>query len=666
MFANDNSTNATTSEHSADIIEEQHVLSYLTQLDFEELFDIDILDIKAFSAAKKQQKLTDTAAALFVITQEDIRRAGITHVAEALRLVPGIQVARTDANKWAISSRGFNDLYSSKLLVMIDGRTVYNPLRSEVLWYLQDLFIEDIERIEVIRGPGASLWGANAVNGVINILTKSAQKTEGGLLTASLGTGEENAILGYRHGGKIKDDLYYRAYGKLYQHDNFVDPQGEAVKNEWKMRQAGFRMDWEFDKRNELSLHGSLYQGDLNQHVLLLYPNVKAVDDRLVVRGHNLLASWKRNTGKSSTVLKSYFTHSRYKDIFYTEKRDIFDLDWQQHYKFNPHYEVVWGLAYRYTKDNFPSQNENDFIRYKPNQRTDNLFSAFIQNEFWLKPDKLRLTLGSKFEYNDYTGFEVQPTARLLWKLDETKSAWAAVSRAVRTPSRMDHTLSAQYANEPPFSTLYISGSSDFKAEILVAYELGLHWQLSKQSFIDISLFLNDYDELGITKLTNISLTPPAIYFEIANGMQGEIFGAELAGVWQVNDAVNIKAAYTYMKTQLHIVEPADNSIQDWELVEGNDPNHQASLNVFWTISPRWELDTSLYYVDDLPSQNTPNYTRLDMRLGWQPHPDWHFSLGVRNLFDSQHKEFGTGFDGNIAIPSDVRRSAYIQVQWQY
>ncbi|MCV6637407.1 TonB-dependent receptor [Candidatus Albibeggiatoa sp. nov. NOAA] len=646
--------------------EAQQVVSYLTQLDFEELFDIDILDISAFSAAKKQQKIADTAAALFVITQEDIRRAGITHIAEALRLAPGIQVARIDANKWAITARGFNDLYTSKLLVMIDGRTVYNPLRSEVMWSLQDLFIEDVERIEIIRGPGASLWGANAVNGVINILTKSAKKTEGGLVSATIGKGEENAILGYRHGGKIKDNMYFRAYGKLYQHDNFLDAQNQDVKNEWKMRHAGFRMDWEVNDKNDVSVQGDIYQGDLNQRVLLLYPTIQPYDDTTSVHSYNILTSWKRNTDKNSTTLQSYVTHNRYQDIFYKEKRDIFDIDWQQHYIPSEHYEIVWGLGYRYTRDYLPK--EDHFVTYNPQQQTDHLFSAFIQNEFWLKPEKLRLTLGSKFEHNDYTGIEIQPTARLLWKLDQTKSAWAAVSRAVRTPSRTDQTLTAKYASiEPPFALSYASGTPNFKSETLVAYELGLHWQLTSHSFVDASLFFNDYDRLRITGLSNVSFDPiPTLYFEFENGMRGEIFGAELAGVWQITNALDIKASYTYTKTQLHVIDPEDNTVFNWEAVEENDPNHQVSLNLFWSISPRWEFDMSFYYVDDLPNQKTPDYTRVDLRLGWQPHPDWHFSLGVRNAFDRQHKEFDTGINGNIAIPSDVRRATYLQVRWQY
>jgi iron complex outermembrane recepter protein len=653
--------------HSPAFIEpvedQRKIFEQLKSLSLEELSEVEIFNPESGLATRKIQKLTETAAALFVITQEDIRRAGITHLAEALRMVPGMQVARWDTHQWAISARGFNEQWASKLLVMIDGRTVYSPMRSEVNWDTQDVLMEDVERIEVIRGPGASLWGANAVNGVINIITKPTQSTQGNLVSTYFGKGEERAIIGLRHGGEVGQDGHYRVYGKFYEHDTFVDTQGDEHDNGWAMKRGGFRVDWEHSSRDTISLQGNLYDGFAQQSIQ------KTNRQKTEMTGANLLARWERDLKNGDMILQSYYDLSQRKDSSYDEKRGIYDLDFQHRWAVNEQHEFLWGLGFRYSHDNIESYPP---LNYTPQKRQDSLFSAFAQSEFKipLEDDNednghwqdLRLILGSRIEQNDYTGFEIQPTARLLWNKNDRHLFWGAISRAVRTPSRTDSDFSLN--TEVPSMRVLIQGNPEIESEVLLAYELGYRFNLINHFLLDLSLFYNDYDKLRTSETIDFQPypPPPLLIFKGDNQMDGEVYGLEIATHWQVNTLWKLIATYSYLDMQLH--PQLSSTDTNAELSENNSPHHQASLRSLFDVSNTVEGDIALYYVDTVPGQNVSDYTRFDVRLGWQPQPRLDLSLGVRNLFDNQHHEFGTGERG-ISF-NEVQRAFYMQLKYQF
>ncbi len=653
-----------------EIDEEAELINQLKSLVLEELTEVKIFDPEAGLASRKVQRLTNTAAALFVITQEDIRRAGITTLAEALRMVPGMQVARLDPHQWAVSARGLNEQFASRLLVMVDGRTVYSPMRSEVNWDTQDMLMEDIDRIEVIRGPGASLWGANAVNGIVNIITKSTKQTHGNLLTTHLGTNEEQAIVGIRNGGELENGVNYRIYGKFYDHAGFVNQNGQNHDNDWSMKRFGMRADWEFFNDDNINLQANMYDGTTNQSAL----DTQNLTGEAKMSGLNMLAQWQRNLDYGDVVLQAYFDKTKRNEFSYDENRDTYDLDFQHRWQVSDRNELIWGLGFRYNSDDITTILP---LAYIPAKREDRLFSAFIQSEFMLKPDKLRLTLGTKFEHNDYTGLEIQPTARLLWNINDTNIVWMAVSRAVRTPSRTDSDFLLNATL--PEAHFILKGNPDLDSEVLMAYELGYRFNIANKFLLDTSIFYNKYNDLRTSELVSFQPfpPPPTLTNQFSNEMYGEVYGLELATHWQASKNLKIVTTYSYLNTQLHI-SSTSNDINA-ELVEGYSPEHQASMRVLWNIFPKVEFDTAVYYVDKLfkqdellyyednsYSQNVSDYTRLDMRLGWQASSELNLSIGVRNLLDNQHSEFGFGERGAPVLINEIERTFYMQLQYQF
>jgi iron complex outermembrane recepter protein len=634
----------------------------LKKLSLKDLGKVRFYNPEASSAARKTQRLLDTPSALFVLSQEDIHRAGITSIPEALRLIPGVQVARVYANRWAISARGLNGLISSKLLVMIDGRTVYSPYTASVFWDVQDVLIEDIDRIEVIRGPGGSLWGANAVNGIINIITKTPEQTQGGLITTHLGVGEEQAILGLRHGGKMKKG-HYRVYGKFYEHESFLDAQGEETDDNWQMKRAGFHSNWDLSQRDKFSLQGDVYDGFEKQTNFLPLDSPRIANHHIYVKGFNLLTRWKRRLSKGDMILQSYYDLTERDDTsFLKEERGTYDLDFQHRWRSSARQEFIWGLGFRYTHDKY--KNYTQIVDLEPHKRQDRLFSAFIQGEFLLQPQRWKMVLGSKFEHNDYTGFEYQPTARLLWTPHEQHSAWMAISRAVRTPSRYDATNKTNILQgQTRFKNV---GNLDFRSEVLRAYELGYRFTPSNDFFLDTALFYNDYKKLRTFEIKDFQPYPPpaTVMTRFENQMTGEVYGLEMALHWQATKDWRWVATYTYTDVQLHLLPSSDSVFK--EIEEGDTPHHQATLRSLLNLPHDLTFDTVLYYVDNVPNQNTPHYTRFDLRLGWQASRNLDLSIGARNLFDNQHPEFGMGLSGNIDIPDEVRRAFYLHVDYRF
>ena len=619
------------------------------------------------SAAKKAQKISETSSAIFVITQDDIRRSGVTTIPEVLRMVPGLQVAQIDANKWAISSRGFNDRFADKLLVLIDGRTVYSPFTGGVYWDEQNMLLEDVERIEVIRGPGGSLWGANAVNGVINIITKSAEDTQGGFLIAGGGT-EERGFGGFRYGSKLGNDIYYRIYSKYFDHDDFVSLSDDRAADEWDMLSAGFRIDWNLSDSNALMLNGDIYEGHKGQTISLSGAN--PYKDTTDLGGGHFMARWKHTFSEvSDMTTQFYFDRTERDGSFQKQIYNTVDIDLNHRFAFGNRQEILWGLGYRFIGDEIDDITFSSI--FDQGTRSNHIFSAFLQDEITLLPDRFRLTIGSKLEYNDYTGFEVQPSARLLWTPNERHTVWAAISRAVVTPSRDENDIRVNI-NIPgtyggPNILISIFGNMDFESQNLLAYEIGYRTQMFDQIFLDIAAFYNLYDNLQTVEpgepLFNPFPQPGQLFLpqQLNNKMDGETYGVEIAANYQMTDYLRLAAGYTYLQEDFELDSSSGDTISIFK--ERNNPHHQFQFRSRLDLPHNLEFDTSLYYVDSLRNQDVSSYIRLDSRFGWHPTENVELSISLQNLLDPDHKEFGS-LDGINA--TQVQRSIYGQITWSF
>ncbi len=608
----------------------------LKKLSLEELL---ALDVTVTSVSRRPEKLSETASAIQVITQDDIRRSGATSLPEALRLASNLEVAQIDSRQWAISARGFNSTTSNKMLVLIDGRTVYTPLYAGVFWDVQDTLLDDIDRIEVISGPGATLWGANAVNGVINITTKKAQDTQGPLLTATGGRELRN-LEGLRYGGALGANFHYRAYGKHFERDSTVLTDGSNALNAWHMAQGGFRLDGALSARDGLTVQGDLYSGRIEQ----------PASDPTTVSGGNLLGRWSRTVSERSDLkLQLYVDRTRRRiPGTFAEALNTYDVDFQHHLLLGTRHDVVWGLGYRLIDDDVGNSMVLGFL---PPKVTRQWFSAFLQDEIALVADQLHLTFGTKVEHNDYTGFEFQPSVRVAWRLSERDTLWSAVSRAVRTPSRIDREFYAP--SVPPF---FLVGGTDFRSEKLIAYEAGYRTRLHQRLSVSLAAYYNDYDDLRSVEHVN----PPAAFpIFIGNGLKGDSYGAELTADYRVMEAWRLRAGYTELRIHFsHKPGSTDNSVGTGE---ARDPRHQASLRSSLDLPANWQLDATYRYVSNIDSQNVPGYSEADLRLAWQPRPALELSLVGQNLLHARHAEFGA-----VATRQEIERGVYVKVLWGF
>jgi iron complex outermembrane receptor protein len=639
----------------------------------DDLFDMSLeslMQVEVTSVAKKPQQIEDTTAAIYVISREDILRSGVTTIPEALRLAPGVNIAHTSSNQWSISIRGFNGYLSNKLLVLLDGRTIYSPIFSGVFWNQQDVLLQDIDRIEVIRGPGGTLWGANAVNGVINIITLHSKESQGGLLEASGGNVEDPSAA-IRYGGKINDDAHYRVYGKHADHGNFELANGRDAQDDWQHEQVGGRIDWDISARDALTLQGDAYYGE--QDKLFKLPVVSLTDTVPgLVSGHqhgaNVLARWSHKTRKGDEItLQTYYDRVGIKDETPVELIQTWDVDFQHHIDVTERIDALWGLGYRHVDYN----SDQRLAISLPGNDLD-LFSGFVQGDIALT-EKFRLTLGSKFEHNDFTGFEWQPNLRLLWNLHENHSVWAAVSRAVRTPSPTETTASA--------FTLFIPGAPpilsstlpnpDVESEELIAFEIGTHNLVRPDLFVDISAFYNIYDNLlGFASLPPVFETTPAPPHILAattwsNEIQGESYGLETVIRWHPRDDWRLEGSYSLLRVALHAT--AANILDDGFLagpsaVERGSPQQQFQVRSYYDLSDTLAFDVSLFWVDRLPAFNLDDYLRADIHLGWRPVPNLSLDLFAHNLLDDRHEEG----DNELYVTTEVPRSVLVRAVWRW
>jgi iron complex outermembrane receptor protein len=637
--------------------------------DLTELSIEDLMNIEVTTAARKSERLGDAAAAVFVITSEDIQRSGATTIPDLLRMVPGLQVARIDANKWAVSARGFNGRIANKLLVLMDGRSVYTPFYSGVFWDVQDTLLEDIDRIEVIRGPGAALWGANAVNGVINIITKHSSDTQGMLVATGTGTEELN-FGAARYGGQLGTQGHYRAYVKTFERDSAIDAAGDNTHDAWGTVRGGFRIDLSVADENAFTLQGDIYKGhedDTTALPILVPPYTEVRNTTGSFSGGNLLLRWQRTISTNNELgLQVYYDHTlRESGLLSTLRKDTLDLDFQHRLALGTRHDIVWGLGYRLDHD---ETTQTETVSFDPNDNDAHLFSAFLQDEIELYAERLYLTLGSKFEHNDYTGLEIQPNGRLLWTPAPNQSVWAATSRAVRTPSRAENDARFTQLTRPPdpvtqqpVTQVILEGSDDYASEELVAYELGYRFKPIDRLSVDVAGFYNQYDNLRTIEFDRTDFSevtsggPGYIIYSGDNKMSGSTQGIEMALEIEITRNWQLKGAYTYLTMDLDL--DGDSSDQISEIQEEESPQHQISLRSLLDLSRQVQLNLWLRYVDQLTGSDIDDYVTLDASLGYCPTPGFKMELVGRNLVEPSHPEFSPEI--LATSPSEVERSVY-------
>ncbi|MBT4098208.1 MAG: TonB-dependent receptor [Gemmatimonadetes bacterium] len=616
----------------------------------------ELMDIPVNLVSRKQERLGQAPAAVAVITGEELRRSGAQTITEALRLVPGMQVARIDANKWAVGSRGFNSRFANKLLVLVDGRNVYSPFFSGVFWEDHDLVLEDIERIEVTRGPGATLWGANAVDGVINVVTRSAVDTQG--LLAQVGGGkEERATASVRYGARAADRLYYRVFAKLADRDEFRTQTGRSSNDAWRQGLGGFRADWDHD-RDRVMVQGAFYTGskDYRGESVARNPPYSLVTlSEIETSGGHVLAHWVRQQlDGSELALQTYIDWTRRLESL-EERRLTFDIDLQHRLQIGSIYELAWGGAFRTTGDRITK--ESFAFRLAPSRRRLNLYSAFVQGEVDLVPGQLSLTTGTKFEHNGFTGLEIQPSARVRWTPGVRQTLWASVSRAVRTPSRTDADahfvvgvvaptmeflgLPAPAEGTPP-TFLELSGSPDFEAETVRALEAGYRGGLSDRWLIDVSLFRNQYARLADATIGGVTVAagsdPYAVLpLQTVNGISGTTWGVEAAVDGNLTSWWRIRAGYTRLELDF---SSDSGAFLDQLRLDATTPTHQLTLHSSMDWRSVWELDGGLRYVDELSGLGVGEYVELDARIGRSLGSHYDVALIGRNLLAGHHQEF--------------------------
>ena len=601
-----------------------------------------LMSIPVVSLAGTDQEWFTTPAATYVITGEDIRRSGFLSLAEILRLAPGVFVGQVNSQAFSVGTRGFNGSLANKTLVLIDGRSVYDPLFSGTFWNVQDVLLEDIERIEVIRGPGPTLWGANAMNGVINVITKSARDTQGLFLQGGGGT-FERAFASARYGMKVDEHSWIRFYGKWFERDHLILPDGSSSHDDWDMWRGGFRFDREAGDDIIFTLQADAYYSDRIGEFVRNFPvpgqNMVFANDIRDVRnsGGNVLFRLSQEKSSEGWSLQGYYDRTnRVTNVTFEVERNTFDLDWRHRFQIGDRHEILWGLGARTTSDEV-QQGVN--LIFDPAKRTLNTFSAFVQDTITLVPDRWFAMIGSKFLHNTYTGFEVQPSARLWWTPNDRYTLWTAISRPVRVPSRTEResTLVAAYADTgilgggPPSGVIVPIGvtGSNVDSEEMVALELGNRIRFGERVTLDATIFYNDYEKL-------IYVPPAVVGTSWNNNGFGETYGGEIDVTWRVAENWRLVAAYSFVDVQIH----GPIFSQD----ERNTPQHQAQLRSYFDVTEDIELNSGLYYVDNVPGVNAKSYLRLDVGVTWRVTDNFEIAVWGQNLLEPAHPEF-SGFE---------------------
>lgn len=592
----------------------------LKKMSMEELMNLEVT-----SVSRRAEKLTAAASAIQVITRDDIRRSTATNLPEVLRLATNLQVAQINSYAHIISARGFNNIFANKLLVMIDGRTVYSPLFAGVFWDAQSVVLEDIERIEVISGPGGTLWGANAVNGVINIITKNAEETQGLYASGRVGTFlRRQGVL--RYGGKIGSDVSYRVYAQHSDRDHTLLPDGTSNADQWGFTQTGFRLDWTPSQADQLTVLGNFYGGTEQTQ-----PQSSTLD------GQNVLGRWTHAfSDHSELILQLYFDRTWRRDIPSTISDELatYDVEIDHRFTLQDRHNILWGMGYRLMQND--TRNSTEFVGFLPNRRDMNLFSVFIQDEISLMPEVFKLTLGTKLLHNVFTGFEFHPTARIAWTPLVQHMLWSAVSRAVRAPSRIDVDYYIPTTPVAPGNPS-VAGGPNFVSEKVIAYELGYRVQPSAQLSLSLATFYNQYNDLY-----SVEALPGTQTYQIQNGTEGRSWGAEFSFTHQPLEQWRLRGGYTFFNKNL---ENKPGRSYDTSML-GYDAQNQLMLQSILNMPWNFQLDITARYLDELPGMS-PDYFTFDARLAWV-HKQWEFSVNGQHLWEETHVQWGAEIPRNI------------------
>ena len=624
-------------------------------------------NIEVTTVSKEPEEVRQTPAAIFVITQEDIHRSGATSIPEVLRLAPGLDVARIDSNNWAVGVRGFNSEFSKSVLVLIDGRSVYTPLFAGVYWDVQNVMLEDIDRIEVIRGPGGTIWGSNAVNGVINIITKSTKVTHGALATAG-GGNVDQGLGAFRYGGGNGNTFDYRIYGMGFTRGPQFHSDSQEF-DDWRMAQAGFRLDWSSTERDSITVQGDMYSGAAGKIVSVSAyspPSITNIQQNADVSGGNLLGRWRHTLGARSDIqVQAYLDRTVRKTADFDEFRNTFDIDLIYHAALPHGHDLIWGAGARFSPSNAPLVVPT--VVFAPARFTDKLYSGFLQDEMELVEDRFWLTIGSKFLHDVYSGFEFEPSARLLWTPSHRHSLWTAVTRAVRTPARVDEQLQFTALLLPSLPAfLRLTGDGQFSSEQLLGYEAGYRGLLRDNLFFDLAYFYNSYDDLLSVEAHTpfVELDPPPFHVVLPvlerNGLKGSTTGFEMAPVWTPATWLRLKGSYSFLHMDVKN-KPGSVDASSAKSANGSSPEHQVACQALFNLPGNVELDASVRYVSSLPALTVPAYTTADLRLGWRPRTWLEFSITGQNLFQPSHPEFGADQGPLVGI----ERAVYAKLTWR-
>ena len=640
-----------------------------TPADLSQMSLEDLMNVRVTSVSKREQRLARTAAAVFVINQEDLRRSGATSIPDVLRMAPGVNVEQIDAHAWAISIRGFNTRYSNKVLVLIDGRSVFTPSFSGVFWEHLDMPLEDIERIEVIRGPGATVWGANAVNGVISIITKSSKETKGGWVTAGGGS-QLHALGQLQYGGNARKNGNYRVFAKHFDIGDSAAGKAPAADH-WRRSHAGFRSDWEITNHDSLMVQGDLFA---NQESASYRPGSLATPSDIFYQqgldaaGGDILVRWNRSiSDRSQTSLRGYYDTYRRTEYGAPEILRTFDLDFQHHLEAGDRNEIVWGLGYRV---NTSLLAPGYSVSFRPPSRTDSLFSAFLQDEIRLS-SAFSFIAGLKLEHNAYTGLETEPSARLSWNRPGSRhTVWAAASKAIRQPARSDSDIDAPLATIPlgpdTIQVLRVLGNPHVKAEEIRDYEVGYRSELTKKLSVDLATFLSFYRHLETFEPQPPVILPGSplqifIPFTFQNNARAMDYGGEVSLNWNASSLWRISPGYAYLHAALR-QDPSSQGSNS-STIATDFPQNTFQFRSLLDLSQTMEFDQSLYYTARLPGGTIPGHARLDLRLSRRFGESAEVSIVGQNLLRPQTVEYGdaTGLLGTQAV-----RSIYGKIRWRF
>lgn len=636
----------------------------LKQLSLKELSEIEVV-----TPSKEPQKASRTPMAIYVITGDDIQRSGATSIPEALRLAPGVEVARIDSDKWSIGIRGFGTRLSRSVLVLIDGRSVYTPLFAGTYWEVQDTMLADVDRIEVIRGPGGTIWGPNAVNGIINVITKSAKDTQG--LLASAGGGNlEQGFVNFRYGGG-KDNLHYRFYGKGFTRAPEQHSDGRNY-DDWRSAQTGFRIDWDRSSKDTFTLQGDVYQELAGERVTATSysaPYSRNVDANADLSGGNLEARWHRTVNENNDLqLQIYWDRTNRHEPNLGEIRDSYDIDFLQRLRAPGRQQISWGFGARVSPRHILPVVAG--LVFNPARDSDYLLSGFIQDQIDIVPERLSLILGAKFLRTNFTPFAPQPSVRLLWTPSGRNTFWAAFTHSVRTPSDSERQftllgLEQVTSSGVPFFARF-DPNRQFAPEQLNGYEAGYRRLIGKAVYLDLATFFNHYHDLFDIEVNGAAFieTDPApthilLPAGFHNGILGTTQGFEIAPEWRPTESVRLRGSYSYLNLDL-AKAPGSGDIGTIHGTEGSSPKHQILAQADFDVTKSLQAGFTYRYVSKLWGQGVPSYSTGDARIAWRFRPDLELSVVGRNLFQPSHVEY-------ISDPAEyigIKRSAYLQLTW--